>query len=72
MWYKEAIIHYLHEHPDTLMIFTSNEVAQMLAPPNRTVGCKEVDAASLALEQLSRDGVLFCHNFQSELRYLND
>ena len=54
------------------MIFTSEEVALMVAPPNRAIGRKEVNAASLALEQLSHDGVLFCHTVQGELRYMND
>jgi len=71
-WYKEAITHYLQEHPDKLMIFTSYEVAHMFAPPQRIVGRKEVDAASAALEQLARCGVLFCQRVNGELRCIND
>jgi nucleotide-binding universal stress UspA family protein len=71
-WYKQAITQYLHAYPDVLRIFTSDEVAHMFAPPHSTVGCKEIDATSLALEQLSCDGVLFCHTVQGQLRYMND
>jgi|SRR5437667_3404558 len=71
-WYKEAITHYLHEHPGRLMIFTSYEAAQLFAPPNRTAGPKEVDAASVALEQLAYCGVLVCQKVNGELRCIND
>ena len=71
-WYKESITRYLSEHPGSLTVFTSYEVAQMFAPPDRTVGSKEVDAASIALEQLSCKGLLFCHKVKGELRYIND
>ena len=71
-WYQEAITHSLQEHPDKLMIFTSYEVAHMFAPPQRTVGRKEVDAASAALEQLARCGILFCQKVNGELRCIND
>jgi nucleotide-binding universal stress UspA family protein len=72
IWYKQAITQYLHACPDVLRIFTSDEVAHMFAPPNRAIGHKEVEAASLALEQLSHDGMLFCHTVQGQLRYMND
>jgi nucleotide-binding universal stress UspA family protein len=71
-WYTEAITAHLHEHPGRLMIFTSCEAAHLFAPSQRTVGCKEVDAASIALEQLARSGVLFCQKVNGELRFLND
>ncbi len=71
-WYKEAITHYLHEHPSQLTIFTSSEAAQLFAPPNRTAGRKEVDAASIALEQLADRGVLVCQKVNGELRCIND
>jgi nucleotide-binding universal stress UspA family protein len=72
VWYKEAITHYLHEHPSRLMIFTSSEAAQMFAPPHRTAGLKEVDAASVALEQLADRGVLVCQKVNGELQCIND
>jgi nucleotide-binding universal stress UspA family protein len=72
VWYKEAITRYLQEHPDTLMIFTADEVAHMFAPPNRTAGCQEVDAASVALAQLAGSGLLCCQRVNGELRYMND
>jgi nucleotide-binding universal stress UspA family protein len=72
VWYKEAITHYLHEHPGRLVIFTSSEAAHLFAPPQRAVGRQEVAAASAALEQLARRGVLFCQQVNGELRCMND
>ncbi len=69
---KEAITHYLHEHPGRLMIFTSSEAAQMFAPPQRTAGRKEVDAASTALDELACSGILVCQKVNGELRCIND
>jgi len=71
-WYKEAITHYLHEHSNTLMVFTSYEAAQMFAPPNSSAGRKEVSAASVALEHLACSGVLCCQKVNGELRCVND
>jgi nucleotide-binding universal stress UspA family protein len=71
-WYKEAVTRFLHEHPGSLLVFTACDVAQKFAPPKRTVGCKEVEAAARALEQLASDGLLCCHKVKGELRYLND
>lgn len=71
-WYQEAITHSLREHPDKLMIITSSEAARMFAPPQRTAGRKEVAAASAALEQLARRGVLVCQKVNGELRCIND
>jgi nucleotide-binding universal stress UspA family protein len=72
VWYKEALTRYLHEHPDRLVIFTSSEVAHMFAPLNRTAGRQELAAASAALEQLARRGILFCQKIDGELRCVND
>ncbi len=71
-WYKEAVTQSLNEQPGSLKIFTACDVAQLFAPPNRTVGSKEVDAAVCALEQLARDGVLCCHTVKGEVCYIND
>ena len=71
-WYKEAITRSLHEHPGSLLVFTACDVAQAFAPPGRTVGPKELEAAARALERLASDGLLCCHKVQGELRYLND
>ena len=54
------------------MVFTACDVAQLFAPPNRTVGSREVDAATRALEELARSGVLCCHKVRGEVRYSND
>src|SRR5262249_32196846 len=40
-WYKEAVTHALSEHPGSLRVFTACDVAQVFAPPDRTVGSKE-------------------------------
>jgi len=71
-WYQKAITHSLHEHPDQLMIFTASETASLFAPPRRAAGRKEVAAASAALEQLARSGVLVCQRINGELRCSND
>jgi nucleotide-binding universal stress UspA family protein len=71
-WYKEAVTRSLSEHPGCFMVFTACDVAQMFVPPNRTVGSKELDAATRALEELARGGVLCCHSVKGELRYTND
>jgi len=71
-WYKEAVMQSLYEHPESLLVFTACDAAQMFAPPKKTVGSKEVEAAALALEQLASDGLLCCQKVKGELRYLND
>lgn len=72
-WYEEAISRHLQEHTGALSVFTSREVAQMFLPPQKkTAGRKEIAAATLALEQLTRNGVLFRHEVKGELRYVND
>src|SRR6266567_116031 len=58
--------------PRSLMAVTACEVAQVFAPPGRTIGSKEVDAAARALEELARSGLLCCHRVKGEVRYLND
>ena len=62
----------LHASPEVLTVLTAVEVAERFAPPNRTVGLKEVEAASRALEHLARKGVLCCHRVRGEVRYSND
>jgi len=71
-WYKEAVTQALNEHPGSWLVFTARDVAQMFAPPDRTVGSQEVDAATRALEELARGGVLCCHRVKGEVRYSND
>jgi len=71
-WYKEAVTGSLSEHQGSLIAFTAFEVAQVFAPPGRTIGSKEVDAAARALEELARSGLLCCHRLKGEVRYLND
>ena len=71
-WYQEAIKYALHEHPGQLLIFTATETACMFAPSQRTAGRKEVAAATAALEQLARSGVLVCQRVNGELRCSND
>lgn len=71
-WYKDAVTCSLHEHPGSLQVFTPYNVAQQFAPSKNTIGIKEMEAATLALEQLAREGLLCCHKVKGELRYLND
>ena len=72
-WYEEAIKRYLQEHPSALTVFTPFEVAQTFAPSKRKAPKrKEIAAATLALEQLARSGVLCRHEVKGELRYIND
>jgi hypothetical protein len=72
LWYEEALTRYLHDHPGRLVIITASEAAHLFAPPQRTAGRQEVAAASAALEQLARRGVLFCQKIDGELRCVND
>lgn len=72
-WYEKAITRYLQEHPSALTVFTPFEVAQTFAPSKRKAPKrKEIAAATLALEQLARSGVLCRHEVKGELRYIND
>ena len=72
-WYEEAITRYLQEHTSALTVFTPFEVAQTFAPSKRKAPKrKEIAAATLALEQLARSGVLCRHEVKGELRYIND
>lgn len=71
-WYKTAVTRSLHEHPGSLQVFKAYDVAQLFAPSKSTIGIKEVEAATLALEQLVREGLLCCHKVKGELRYFND
>jgi uncharacterized protein YqgC (DUF456 family) len=59
-------------HADTLLIFTADEVAHLFAPPTRTAGGQEVEAASVALAQLAASGLLCCQRVNGQLRYMND
>lgn len=71
-WYKAAVTRSLHEHPGSLQVFKAYDVAQLFAPSKSTIGIKDVEAATLALEQLASEGLLCCHKVKGELRYLND
>jgi len=71
-WYKAAIRRSLQEHPGSLQVFTAYDVAGLFAPSQGAIGIKEMEAATGALEQLVREGLLCCHRVKGELRYLND
>src|SRR5581483_6247600 len=72
-WYEDAIRCYLNENPQALSVFTPQQAAQQFAPPNKkAVGRKEVRAASHALDKLTQEGILCCHDVQGELHYVND
>ena len=71
-WYKDALGRSLNEHPGVLAAFTAPQVAQRFAPPDSTIGPREVEAARRALEQLVQSGVLCSYRLGNEIRYLND
>jgi hypothetical protein len=72
-WYENAITRYLHEHTETLFVFTPREVSQKFAPPDKkAAGRRELVAASRALEQLAANGTLCRHTLKGEPRYVND
>ena len=60
-------------HATQHAVLTSREVAQMFAPPQKKApGRKETAAATLALEQLARSGVLCSHDVKGDMLYVND
>lgn len=72
-WYETAITRYLSEHTGTLQVFTPHDVAsRFVPPPKKTPQRKEIAAATLALENLARNGILFRHDVKGEMRYVND
>ncbi len=72
-WYTQAITTHLREHTHTLTVLTPQEAAQKFLPPNKkSVGRKELAAATLALEQLTGSGLFCRHDVKGELRYVND
>ncbi|HLX39325.1 MAG TPA: universal stress protein [Ktedonobacteraceae bacterium] len=72
-WYQQTITTHLSEHTDTLTVLTPHEAAQKFLPPNKkSVGRKEIAAATLALEQLTGNGIFCRHDVKGELRYVND
>ena len=72
-WYQESITSYLQEHTSALTVFTPLEVVQIFAPQvMKKHRRKEIAAATLALEQLAREGILCRHEVKGELRYIND
>ncbi|HVB73554.1 MAG TPA: universal stress protein [Ktedonobacteraceae bacterium] len=72
-WYEEAITRYLQEHSGDLTVFTPQQVALAFAPSDRKEpGRKEQAAAILALEKLTRSGLLCRRDVKGEMRYVND
>ncbi|HYX49551.1 MAG TPA: hypothetical protein VE843_07400, partial [Ktedonobacteraceae bacterium] len=71
-WYKDAVKRSLREYSSSLLVFTACDVALRFAPPERTVGSREVEAATHALEQMVSEGLLCCQKVRGEIRYLND
>jgi len=72
-WYEVSITNYLQEHTSALTVFTPLEVVQIFVPPGKKRRKrKQIAAATLALEQLARNGVLCRHEVKGELRYIND
>ncbi len=71
-WYKESVMRSLSLSASPLLIFTAREVAELFAPPERTIESKEIEAAAHALEQLAAGGVLCGYEVKGEWRYVND
>lgn len=72
-WYEHAIMSYLQEHPDSLTVFSSQQVAQRFIPPGvQRPGRREIAAAALALEHLASSGILYRRDIKGELLYVND
>ena len=72
-WYEQAIARSLREHADFFTILTPCEVAHVF--PNvvsNVVGCKELDAATIALEHLVSSGVLVRYEVKGEMRSINE
>jgi hypothetical protein len=63
----------MSEHSGSLQVFTSPQVAHQFIPPrHKANGRKELAAATLALEELARNGILCRHDVKGELKYVND
>lgn len=72
-WYEKAITTYLNENTHSLTVFTPRDTAKQFLPPNKkAAGRKEIAAATLALEQLTGNGIFCRHDVKGELRYVND
>lgn len=73
VWYETALRRYLQESANKLTIFTPRQAAQQFLPPHtRRAERKEIAAATLALEQLAKEGILFHHYVKGEVSYVND
>jgi nucleotide-binding universal stress UspA family protein len=72
-WYERAVMNYLQEYPQSLTVFTPQQVAQRFMPPKmRQPGRREIAAATLALEHLVSNGILCRRDIKGELLYVND
>lgn len=72
-WYERAIMNYLQEHPGSLTVFSSQQVAQQFIPPGvQRPERREIAAAALALEHLASSGILYRRDIKGELLYVND
>lgn len=72
-WYERAVMNYLQEHPGSLTVFSSQQVAQQFIPPGvQRPNRREIAAAALALEHLASSGILYRRDIKGELLYVND
>lgn len=70
-WYEQALLRSLQQ-ADSLMVLKPDDVARHFTPGVHSVGQREVDAASCALQQLASRGLLLCQVIQDEVRCWND
>jgi nucleotide-binding universal stress UspA family protein len=72
-WYEQSITRYLKEHPDSLAVFTPQDVTKRFPPIRKAqIATLETAAASRALEQLADKGLLCRHYIKDKICYVND
>ncbi len=71
-WYEQAVMLYLQQQTNSLVVFTPGEVARYFALTDQAIGHCEVEAAAHALERLANQGLMLCQVSQGEMRCWND
>ncbi len=72
-WYEQAAKNYLDTHTSSLIVFTPDIVTELFPRPQKQSSAqKEIEAATLALENLAEQGILFRRDIQGQTHYIND
>jgi deoxyribodipyrimidine photolyase len=72
-WYEQAAKRYLDTHTSSLIVLTPDTVTELFPLPRKQpIERKEIEAATLALENLAEQGVLYRRDIQGQIRYIND